>query len=72
MPLLASGTQRMFEHTFCSIEDRVLEIRNAQVERTVPGERLLVYDVDEGWDPLCAFLCVPAPDEPFPAHQHQG
>ena len=30
-----------------------------------PG-RLLVYEVGSGWEPLCAFLGVPVPDEPFP------
>ncbi|MFV8755340.1 sulfotransferase family protein [Nannocystaceae bacterium ST9] len=38
----------------------------AEVEIHVPPERLLVFDVKDGWAPLCAFLGVPAPDEPFP------
>lgn len=38
----------------------------AEIERTIPKERLLVYDVKEGWEPLCAFLGVPVPGEPFP------
>lgn len=38
----------------------------ADVERTIPKERLLVYEAREGWDPLCAFLDIPVPDEPFP------
>ncbi|CAN5256612.1 hypothetical protein BH11PSE2_BH11PSE2_18950 [soil metagenome] len=32
----------------------------------VPKDRLLVYNVAEGWDPLCAFLGVPVPDMPLP------
>jgi len=39
---------------------------NAEVRRRVPPERLLVYDVKEGWAPLCDFLGVEVPDEPFP------
>ena len=39
---------------------------NEDVKRRVPAERLLVYDVREGWEPLCDFLGVEAPDEPFP------
>ncbi len=39
---------------------------NEEVKRRVPAERLLVYDVREGWGPLCDFLGVEAPDEPFP------
>lgn len=36
------------------------------VKRDVPADRLLVWDVGEGWDPLCAFLGVPVPDAPLP------
>ncbi len=36
------------------------------VKAEVPAERLLVHDVKEGWGPLCVFLDVPVPDEPFP------
>jgi hypothetical protein len=32
----------------------------------VPKERLLVFDVAQGWEPLCAFLGVPVPDTPYP------
>jgi len=39
---------------------------NEEVRRRVPPERLLVYDVKEGWAPLCDFLGVEVPDEPFP------
>ena len=36
------------------------------VKAAVPPERLLVFSVDQGWAPLCRFLGVPVPDEPFP------
>lgn len=39
---------------------------NEEVKRAVPEERLLVFEVKRGWEPLCAFLGVPVPDEPFP------
>lgn len=39
---------------------------NEKVRRHVPPERLLVYDVKEGWGPLCDFLGVEVPDGPFP------
>ena len=39
----------------------------AEVKRIVPPERLLVYEVTEGWEPLCRFLQVPVPSgKPFP------
>jgi len=37
-----------------------------EVKRIVPADRLLVYNVKQGWAPLCAFLKVPVPNEPFP------
>ncbi|MFI5134742.1 MAG: sulfotransferase family protein [Chitinophagales bacterium] len=39
---------------------------NEEVKRTVPAEKLLVYEVKDGWEPLCKFLNVPIPDVPFP------
>jgi hypothetical protein len=44
----------------------IFERHNAEVQRRVPGDRLLVYDVKTGWEPLCEFLGVEVPDEPFP------
>jgi hypothetical protein len=47
-----------------------------EVKRIIPPERLLVFDVKQGWEPLCKFLGVPVPDGPFPrvndAKQFQG
>ena len=44
----------------------VFERHNAEVIESVPKDRLLVYEVKEGWGPLCEFLEVEAPDKPFP------
>lgn len=37
-----------------------------EVKSYVPADKLLVYEVKEGWEPLCAFLGVAVPDKPFP------
>lgn len=42
------------------------ERHNAEVQRLIPAERLLVFEAAQGWDPLCNFLGVAAPDTPFP------
>lgn len=42
------------------------ERHNAAVRAGVAPERLLVFDVREGWEPLCRFLGVAVPDEAFP------
>ena len=39
---------------------------NKAVREIIPEEQLLVFQVKEGWEPLCKFLNVPVPDEPFP------
>lgn len=38
----------------------------AAVKAAIPPERLLVYEVKQGWGPLCEFLGLPEPKEPFP------
>ena len=40
--------------------------RNREVIDALPPERLLVFSPKEGWEPLCGFLGVPVPNEPFP------
>ena len=39
---------------------------NKSVIKYVPKDRLLVYEVKDGWEPLCKFLNSPIPDIPFP------
>jgi hypothetical protein len=54
---------RVFDREHCL---RVFDEHYARVRSTVPAARLLVYRVQEGWAPLCRFLGVDVPDEPFP------
>ena len=64
--------QMILERTFggrVDDEDSAIDIyerHNETVRQTVPPERLLVYDVAQGWEPLCAFLDVAIPGETFP------
>jgi Sulfotransferase domain len=53
------------------IDDRehaieAFERHNQRVREGVSPEQLLVYEVKQGWEPLCEFLGVEVPDEPFP------
>ena len=42
------------------------------VKHNVPADRLLVYSVQEGWEPLCSFLgCDQPTNKPFP-HLNEG
>ena len=58
----------LFEGRF-EDEARALAIfaeHTAEVKAAVPPEKLLIFDVREGWGPLCDFLNVPVPHQPFP------
>ena len=45
----------------------VFEQHNEEVKQQVPPEKLLAFNVKEGWQPLCDFLGVEVPaDKPFP------
>ena len=39
---------------------------NEEARRVVPPERLLVWEVTDGWEPLCEFLEVDVPEGPLP------
>ncbi len=45
---------------------RIFEQHVSDMRATIEPERLLVYQVSEGWEPLCEFLEMPVPNEPFP------
>ena len=44
----------------------VYEANVAAVKAQVPADRLLVHELGDGWEPLCAHLGVPVPDQPYP------
>lgn len=52
--------------------ERHFENHIAAVCATVPSERLLVFDVRDGWAPMCEFLDVPVPTAPFPHANERG
>lgn len=54
-----------------SLEAALLVIYLCFWFKIVPKDQLLVFDVKEGWQPLCDFLGIPVPDIPFP-HKNKG
>jgi hypothetical protein len=44
----------------------VMERWNQTVVETVPADRLLVWNPNEGWEPLCDFLDADVPADPLP------
>jgi hypothetical protein len=45
----------------------IYEANVKAVRETVPKERLLVHELGDGWEPLCAHLGVPVPSQPYPS-----
>ena len=48
------------------------EDHNEIVKNTIPKENLLVWNLKDGWEPLCTFLNVPIPDVPIPKENTTG
>jgi hypothetical protein len=45
---------------------------NEAVKKAVPASQLLVFEVKQGWEPLCTFLDAPVPSEEFPRTNDRG
>jgi len=68
---MAMGHAIVFERAFGGVTDEA-SVRAAfrrhieEVRATIAPDRLLMFNVAEGWEPLCRFLGVPVPATPFP------
>lgn len=62
--ILSETFDNRFEDKAYALE--VFNRHTQEVRAAIDPARLLVFDVREGWAPLCRFLEVPVPDEPFP------
>jgi hypothetical protein len=49
-----------------AVATKIFRDHIATVKAEVPASRLLVWDVSQGWEPLCSFLKVAVPVTPFP------
>ena len=47
-------------------------MHNHRVKSIVPSEKLLVYNVKQGWKPLCDFLGCEVPTSTFPHENIKG
>jgi len=60
---------------FCQFEEELkLQYRKriAYVSQIVPKNRLLIWNVKDGWKPICEFLDKPVPVIPFPYENKTG
>ena len=61
--------QGTFNGKFLSDPEHAKQVFNRHIDtvkRSIPAEQLLVFEVSQGWEPLCEFLGVEVPDVPFP------
>ena len=71
-PALAMVRRVLFQDYFKGrFEDKKYAISKyrqycEEVRENISEERLLDYEVSQGWGPLCEFLGYSVPDEPFP------
>lgn len=72
-PLSAAMADRGFSRDLSEADTIAgFQRHNESVIAGVPADRLLVYEVEQGWAPLCAFLGVAVPDVPFPRGNDAG
>ena len=70
--VMAMAHEIIIEQTFGGSADmdahavEVFNKRTEEVKNTISPDRLLVYQVKEGWGPLCDFLGVEVPEGDFP------
>lgn len=50
---------------------KLFTAHNEAVKETIPASQLLVFEVKDGWEPLCTFLDIPPPAEDFPRTNHR-
>ena len=75
-PLIMKLSKAVVYAVYCSLDPTATSLfkkkYNAHIERVqsvIPAEKLLVYNVKQGWSPLCQFCGVDVPSEEFP-HQN--
>ncbi|EJU05214.1 hypothetical protein DACRYDRAFT_103708 [Dacryopinax primogenitus] len=64
--LVARNIHSFETKTYGTIGPATYEMHNEGIKRMVPKDKLLVFNVKEGWEPLCKFLGVDVPKRPFP------
>ncbi|HNS88382.1 MAG TPA: sulfotransferase, partial [Parvularculaceae bacterium] len=67
-PVVKSVVHRFFDDEIHDHDHLIRKFNqhNEDVIRTIPKDRLLVFEAKDGWAPLCAFLGKPVPSEPYP------
>ncbi|KAL8707454.1 MAG: hypothetical protein Q9225_007751 [Loekoesia sp. 1 TL-2023] len=65
-PMFAKIWHETYKGDFIKHGKSAFREHYAKIRELVPEDRLLIYHVSDGWGPLCKFLDVPKPEQPFP------
>ncbi|SAM02559.1 hypothetical protein [Absidia glauca] len=66
--LMEKDLEKIYDEAFMC---RYFEEHIEKVKRTIPADRLLIYEIGSGWEPLCKFLGKDVPNEPYPSTNNQ-
>ena len=47
-------------------------MHNMYVMNTCPKDQLLIWKIEDGWEPICKFLGKPVPSNPLPHKNRLG
>ena len=69
--ILMSKVRREHRKALEQFKDKELALQiykdfNEDIKSSILEDQLLVYQIKDGWAPLCDFLNVPVPDAAFP------
>ena len=66
--------EKYFESNFKNKDYAIQKFNDhiKEVKKNIPADRLLTFQVKEGWEPLCRFLNCPIPNEAFPSINKRG
>ncbi|KAH8700904.1 P-loop containing nucleoside triphosphate hydrolase protein [Talaromyces proteolyticus] len=65
-PMINKFFATFFHNDFPNQGKQIYREHLAEVRSLVPPERLLEFNVKDGWEPLCEFLGEEIPENPFP------
>lgn len=65
-PMTRALFKGVFDNDFEKNGKKAFEDQYDSVRKLVPKERLLEYEIGEGWERLCEFLEVETPDHAYP------
>lgn len=54
------------EYNYSDAAEQVMHFYINKIKSNIPSERILLFKLEDGWEPLCKFLNKDIPEEDFP------